>query len=71
MPIVPIVMGGTNYKDFAPPKSFIDVNDFKSVEELTYYLQYLDMNDVKKKFLQKKYLDTNLFFFTGRVFRVF
>ena len=39
-------MGGTDYKKIAPPKSFIDVNDFANVEELAKYLQYLDVNDV-------------------------
>ena len=46
MPLVPIVMGGSDYKKIAPPKSYIDVNDFKNVEELAKYLQYLDVNDV-------------------------
>ena len=41
-------MGGTDYKKIAPPKSFIDVNDFANVEELAKYLQYLDVNDVSK-----------------------
>ena len=48
LPLVPVVMGGTDYKKIAPPKSFIDVNDFANVEELAKYLQYLDVNDVSK-----------------------
>ena len=28
LPIVPVVMGATNYSTIAPPHSFIDVNDF-------------------------------------------
>lgn len=46
LPVVPIVMGGGNYTKFAPPHSFIDVNEFESVKALADYLQYLDQNDV-------------------------
>ncbi len=45
LPIVPIVMGGSDYSKIAPPKSYIDVNDFESVKDLSIYLQYLDAND--------------------------
>ena len=34
-----------DYRKVAPPKSYIDVNDFNSVEELAKYLKYLDQND--------------------------
>ena len=37
-------MGGGNYLRDAPPHSYIDVNDFSTVEELTNYLKFL-MND--------------------------
>ena len=63
LPIVPVVMGGTDYKKIAPPKSFIDVNDFGSVKELTNYLQYLDKNDVKIIYLI--YLFDIITFFIG------
>ena len=44
-PIVPIVMGDSvNYKRLAPPKSYIDVNDFESVEKLANYLKKLMNN---------------------------
>ena len=29
LPLVPIVMGGDNYKNLMPPGSFIDVNNFR------------------------------------------
>ena len=41
---VPIVMG-SNYEGLAIPGSYIDVNDFRSIEELANYLLYLDKND--------------------------
>lgn len=45
-PIVPIVMGGSDYRDILPENSFIDVNDFANVEELADYMQDLMANDV-------------------------
>jgi alpha-1,3-fucosyltransferase len=42
--IVPIVYGGSNYSDFAPPGSFIDVRDFKTPKHLAEYLKFLDKN---------------------------
>lgn len=43
-PVVPVVMGGLdNYQDF-PPHSYIDVNDFESVQELAAYLIHLSEN---------------------------
>ena len=46
LPLVPIVMGGSDYNDLAPPKSFIDVNDFEDVQDLANHLKYLDYNQV-------------------------
>ena len=43
--IVPVVMGGGDYKTFAPPKSYIDVADFESPEELAKFLLKLDKDD--------------------------
>ncbi|XP_055957876.1 alpha-(1,3)-fucosyltransferase C-like [Patella vulgata] len=43
--IVPIVRGIGNYTQFYPKASYIDTRDFKSVEELGKYLQYLDRNN--------------------------
>ena len=42
--IVPIVNGGSNYSDFAPPGSFIDVRDFQTPKHLAEYLNFLDKN---------------------------
>ena len=39
--MIPIVLGGDNYSTVAPRKSYIDVNDFESVEKLADYLKYL------------------------------
>jgi len=42
--LVPIVIGGTSpadYADILPPRSYIHVDDFKSVEELGLYLKHL------------------------------
>ncbi|XP_078356991.1 glycoprotein 3-alpha-L-fucosyltransferase A-like [Oculina patagonica] len=43
--IVPIVMGGADYKALAIPNSYIDVQDFASPKHLANYLLYLDGND--------------------------
>ena len=43
-PVIPVVMGGANYKLIAPPHSFIDVNDFPTVKHLAEYLMRLDQN---------------------------
>ena len=42
--MVPIVLGKANYIDIAVPGSFIDVADFSSVQDLVYYMLYLDQN---------------------------
>ena len=41
MDIVPIVRGGANYSTIAPPGSYIDANDYSSVEELAEELKRL------------------------------
>ena len=43
--IVPIVMGGADYKEIAIPGSYINVLDFPSVKALADYLLYLDKNN--------------------------
>ncbi|KAM7532497.1 hypothetical protein Aperf_G00000132571 [Anoplocephala perfoliata] len=45
--MVPIVLGAykEDYENALPPHSFINVDDFASIKELTDYLQYLDKND--------------------------
>ena len=46
MTTVPIIMNGVdNLQNILPPKSYIDVNDFSSAEELAEYLLRLDRND--------------------------
>lgn len=54
--IVPIVMGGADYKSLAIPNSYIDVQDFASPKHLADYLLYLDSNDTayREYFLWKK-----------------
>lgn len=39
--ILPIVLGGADYKSFAPPKSFIDANDYESPQKLAEQLNFL------------------------------
>lgn len=43
--LVPIVLGGADYKSIAPPHSYIDSAHFKTPAELAAYLLYLDGND--------------------------
>lgn len=56
--VIPIVFNGANdISHFAPPKSFIDANKFKNVDELVAYLKFLDENprEYIKYFWWKKY----------------
>jgi hypothetical protein len=50
---VPIVMGGVDYTRFAPPHSFIDVNDFGSPKQLANYLLLLNESNS----LYERYFD--------------
>ncbi len=45
--MVPIVVGARwkDYFQIAPPHSYINVDDFHSIRQLTDYLTYLDKND--------------------------
>lgn len=45
--LIPVVYGPTreDYEKVAPPKSFIHVQDFKTMAELSHYLKILDEND--------------------------
>lgn len=43
--VVPVVYGGADYNDYAPPHSFISVGEFKSPKALADYLHLLDQND--------------------------
>ena len=43
--VVPIVYGGADYSQYAPPHSVINVADFKSPKDLADYLIVLNNND--------------------------
>ncbi|KAG1690983.1 Alpha-(1,3)-fucosyltransferase C [Nymphon striatum] len=43
-PVVPVVLGGANYKKLFPPHSYIDSSYFKSPKDLAKYLLLLDKN---------------------------
>ena len=43
--IVPIVLGGADYKTYLPAHSYIDIRDFASPKALAEYLHKLDNND--------------------------
>lgn len=55
--VIPIVFNGANNSLFAPPKSYINANDFKTAKELTKYLQFLIENpdEYMKYFWWKKH----------------
>ncbi|CAL8147838.1 unnamed protein product [Orchesella dallaii] len=51
--LVPVVYGGANYTQIAPPNSFINVDNFKSTKELSKFLRNLDENpDEYKKYFE-------------------
>ena len=43
--MVPVVYGGKGVRKVAPPRSYIDVRDFKSPKHLAQYLLYLHKHD--------------------------
>jgi alpha-1,3-fucosyltransferase len=51
--VIPIVYGGADYNQYAPPHSYVNIADFKSPKELAEYLWLLDKNDA----LYSKYFD--------------
>ena len=51
--IVPVVFGGADYTQYAPPNSYINVADFKSPKDLADYLLLLSKNDA----LYSKYFE--------------
>ena len=55
--MVPVVMGGADYKALAIPGSYINVMDFPSIKKLAEYLLFLDENDdeYNRYFEWKKY----------------
>lgn len=53
--IVPIVYGLADYNTLAPPKSVINVMDFKSVKKLVAYIEFLDTHPEEyRKFFEWK-----------------
>ena len=69
-PIVPVVLGGSDYSLIAPENSYIDVKDFKNAQELAHHLNFLANNEVSFSF--KGVLDLEMYvciwklFFTSR-----
>ena len=57
--IVPVVLGGANYSQYAPPNSYINARDFSSPKALADYLKYLQSNTsaYKEYFEWKKYFE--------------
>ena len=57
--IVPVVLGGANYSQHAPPNSYINARDFSSPKALADYLKYLQSNTsaYKEYFEWKKYFE--------------
>jgi alpha-1,3-fucosyltransferase len=55
--IVPVVFNGADMKNFVPPRSVINANDFETVEDLAQYLKYLsnDLNAYQEYFWWKKH----------------
>lgn len=59
--IVPVVFNGVEMKRFLPPKSYINAENFASVEDLANYLKFLSKNvdEYAKYFWWKKYYSVN------------
>lgn len=57
--MIPIVYGGADYEKFAPPGSYINVDNFSSIKELAEYIQFLDQSDEEylKYFVWKEFYD--------------
>ena len=54
--LVPVEMGGADYKKILPPHSFIHAHDFKSPKELADYLKLVSQNpDMYRKYLAWKH----------------
>nr|XP_012217622.1 PREDICTED: alpha-(1,3)-fucosyltransferase C-like [Linepithema humile]XP_012217623.1 PREDICTED: alpha-(1,3)-fucosyltransferase C-like [Linepithema humile]XP_012217624.1 PREDICTED: alpha-(1,3)-fucosyltransferase C-like [Linepithema humile]XP_012217625.1 PREDICTED: alpha-(1,3)-fucosyltransferase C-like [Linepithema humile] len=60
--VIPVVYGGANYSQFAPPNSYVNALDFENPKKLATYLKYLSQ-DLRRyqSFLQwKKYYRVNM-----------
>ena len=55
------ILGNANYTQIAPPKSYINVKDFKSPKHLAHYLNYLIENHTayEEYFLWKEYFQVH------------
>ena len=62
-PIVPVVMGGSDYSSIAPENSYIDVKDFKNAQELAHHLNFLANNEVSFSFKGVSNLDMYMDYF--------
>jgi alpha-1,3-fucosyltransferase len=65
--IIPIVLGGSNYAEMMPKKSYINVRDYESAEQLANYLKYLDQNETAyaEYFEWQRYFRANVDFSTA------
>jgi alpha-1,3-fucosyltransferase len=65
--IIPIVLGGSNYAEMMPKKSYINVRDYESAEQLANYLKYLDQNETAyaEYFEWQRYFRSNVDFSTA------
>ena len=46
--LIQVVLGGAEYSQVAPRKSYIDTRDFSSAKELAEYLIFLDNNEQER-----------------------
>lgn len=51
--VVPLVYGGADYTQYAPPNSYVNIADFKSPKDVAEYISLLNTNDA----LYNKYFD--------------
>lgn len=60
--IIPVVFGGANYKQFAPPHSYINVEDYETPQDLVNYLEYLSENpeEYLRYFWWRQYYDLKM-----------
>ena len=60
--ILPVVLGGANYSQIAPPKSYIDALNFANPKHLAKHLNYLMTNTTayNEYFQWKKYFDVKI-----------
>lgn len=60
--VIPVVYGGANYSQFAPPDSYVDALDFESPKKLATYLKSLsqDLQRYQSFLRWKKYYRVNM-----------